>query len=364
MSLGTNVTVDQLFSGCSMWVEMSLGHSVGGRSVKVPHLAYQRQDVFLHNLMKPVLAHKEIGEKNYRALEEYLDLLIRTLDIAEEARMLPVVLHRNNLRSMYEKWPHGEQAKWWTHAERSDIMQQPLEFRLYIMERYRVVATLASSMVIASTSRSSNPKDSDKKKDGQGKQGGGGKPPQKANVSAITQQQQQQPAGPPQQPPMQCRLGSSGCQEAHPLEKCEHFKRLSPKQRVVKANELHLCLICLRHKADRECYARGNPDYKGCSESGRGMEHHPLLHWALIVARLFQVQVAAETYPPGTQVFQLRQRVKMGKTEVGLAFDGDSNLSVITNEYATRKKLKKVGFTIPVIGFGSPEPEMGCTKFP
>jgi hypothetical protein len=38
--------------------------------------AYKQQDVFLHDLMKPVLAHKEIGEKNYRALEEYLDLLI------------------------------------------------------------------------------------------------------------------------------------------------------------------------------------------------------------------------------------------------------------------------------------------------
>jgi hypothetical protein len=62
--------------------------------------AYQRQDVFLHDMMKPVLAHKNIGEKNYRALEEYLDLLIRTFDIAEETRMLPVVLHMNNLRPM------------------------------------------------------------------------------------------------------------------------------------------------------------------------------------------------------------------------------------------------------------------------
>jgi hypothetical protein len=42
--------------------------------------------VFLHNMMKPVLAHKEIGEKSYRGLEEYLDLLIWTLDIAEEVR--------------------------------------------------------------------------------------------------------------------------------------------------------------------------------------------------------------------------------------------------------------------------------------
>jgi hypothetical protein len=89
------------------------------------------------------------------------------------------------------------------------------------------------------------------------------------------------------------------------------------------------------------------------------MEHHPLLHWALIVARLFQVQVVAESYPPGNRVFELRQRVKMGKTEVGLAFGGGSNQSVITKEYAARKKLKKVSFTIPVISFGSPEPEVG-----
>jgi hypothetical protein len=58
-----------------------------------------------------------------KALEEYLDLLICTVDIAEEAGMLPIVLHMNNLRPMYEKWSHGVQAKWWTHAERYDIVQ-------------------------------------------------------------------------------------------------------------------------------------------------------------------------------------------------------------------------------------------------
>jgi hypothetical protein len=101
-----------------------------------------------------------------------------------------------------------------------------------------VVATLASNMVIASTSRSSTQKDNNKKKDGQGKQGGGGKPPQKANVSAITQQRQQQPAGRPQRPPVPCYLGASMCKEAHPLEKCEQFKKLSPEQCVLKANGL------------------------------------------------------------------------------------------------------------------------------
>ncbi len=36
MSLGTNVTADQKYSGRSVVVQMSLGRSVGGRSVKVP----------------------------------------------------------------------------------------------------------------------------------------------------------------------------------------------------------------------------------------------------------------------------------------------------------------------------------------
>ncbi len=127
----------------------------------------------------------------------------------------------------------------------------------------------------------------------------------------------------------------------------------------MKANKLHLCLTCLRHTADKKCYAKGKVDFRGCSEGGCGMEHHPMLHWALIMARLFQVQVVAESYPPGTQVFQLRQRVKMGRSEIGLVFDGGSNQSAITKEYAARKKLRKVGFTVPVIGFGSPKPEMG-----
>jgi hypothetical protein len=36
MLQGPYVTVDQMFSGCSVRVKMALGHSMGGRSVKAP----------------------------------------------------------------------------------------------------------------------------------------------------------------------------------------------------------------------------------------------------------------------------------------------------------------------------------------
>jgi hypothetical protein len=62
-----------------------------------------------------------------------------------------------------------------------------------------------------------------------------------------------------------------------------------------------------------------------------------------------------ESYPAGTQQFQLRQWVQMNQEEVGLAFDSGSNCTIVTKEYAVRKKLKEIG---PVISFSSLDTKM------
>jgi hypothetical protein len=53
--------------------------------------------------------------------------------------------------------------------------------------------------------------------------------------------------------------------------------------------------------------------------------------------------------PLDTQIFQLRQQVKMGKVEVTLALTAAAATQVVTKELAVRRKLKKVGSGIPVI---------------
>jgi hypothetical protein len=95
--------------------------------------------------MKPVHAARNISDKNYWALEEFLDLLIQTLDIVEDSGMLPIVLHQNNLRLMYEKWQHYEQTsvRQIRSGSASSILDQPAEIRR-IWTRYQVIATLAS----------------------------------------------------------------------------------------------------------------------------------------------------------------------------------------------------------------------------
>jgi hypothetical protein len=110
-------------------------------------------------------------------------------------------------------------------------------------------------------------------------------------------------------------LAASVCKKAHLLEKCTQFKKFSPEQWVLKANEMHLCLICLRHTPGVP--RQGEAGLQGVQREW--VRHRaPPPHALSPHGDLIQVHVAAESYPPGTQVFQLRQRVKMGKTEVGL----------------------------------------------
>src|SRR5450830_956854 len=288
---------------------------------------YIRHDTFLHDLMKPVLSTKEIGDRNFRGLEEYMDLLIRTFDIAEDAGMLDIVLHINNMRPMFEKWPHSEQTRWWVRTAEMTIQQQPAAFRRHVRERYQVVATLASQAAISGRKPAAEKKEVVKAAGGGGgggfgKGGGGGfgkgggqdkSAVQKATVNAV---------GPTNEVrKMRCKQ----CGEGHGVENCPEFKKMSSEQRVAAVQTWKTCKICMGHPENLECFKKNRPDYTGCGEQGCKEDHHTLLHWAISVARMFSISVEPASYPAGTRVYHLRQRIQIRKVEAGISFDGGSD---------------------------------------
>ena len=70
-------------------------------------MAYNRPDVFLHDLMARVNAAKTISDGDWRGLEAHMDLLRRTFEHADDSVMTPVVLHHNNLKVMYGRCQQG-----------------------------------------------------------------------------------------------------------------------------------------------------------------------------------------------------------------------------------------------------------------
>src|SRR5450830_620561 len=321
---------------------------------------YIRHDTFLHDLMKPVLSAKEIGDRNFRGLEEYMDLLIRTFDIAKDAGMLDIVLHINNMRPMFEKWPHSEQTRWWVRAAELTLQQQPAAFRRHVRERYQVVATIASQAAISGHKPAAEKKEVVKAAGGGGgfeKGGGGGgfekgggqdkSAVQKATVNAV---------GPTKEiRKMRCKQ----CGEGHGVENCPEFKKMSSEQRVAAVQTWKTCKICMRHPENLECYKKNRPDYTGCTVSDCKGDHHVLLHWAISIARMFSISVEPASYPAGTRVYHLRQRIQIRKVEAGISFDGGSDTTVVAQAFVDRLKLKPVGPAIRMVGFGQEETATG-----
>ncbi len=122
---------------------------------------------------------------------------------------------------------------------------------------------------------------------------------------------------------------------------------------MAKLMGLNLCLFCMRHTNDKDCYTKTKDWYKGCEEGGCGQHHHKSIHYGIKTACLFSVKVGPASWPEGTQQFELHQRVLLGKEEICISYDGGANMTSVTREYALRRRLKKVSSNIPVVEFGS-----------
>ena len=126
--------------------------------------------------------------------------------------------------------------------------------------------------------------------------------------------------------------------------------------KVAKLRNWRLCLFCYGHDAEHGCLARAEQGYKGCGVHGCKEHHHKNLHFALMAARLFSVHAQPAEVEPGAQIFSLRQNLRQG---CNIAYDGGGDQTIVTEEYAKRKGLRRVGGTAAAIGLGQTEATTG-----
>ncbi len=75
---------------------------------------------------------RPLPDKDWKALEENLELLLHTFEHSRESGIMLTVLHVNTLQLMYQKWLAGKQAKWWIAATGFLLTDQLEAFLKYI----------------------------------------------------------------------------------------------------------------------------------------------------------------------------------------------------------------------------------------
>jgi hypothetical protein len=66
-------------------------------------ITFLKPDTFFHELMQPIAKARPVPDKDWKALEENLELLLHTFKHARESGMMPIVLHVHTLQMMYQK---------------------------------------------------------------------------------------------------------------------------------------------------------------------------------------------------------------------------------------------------------------------
>jgi len=325
-----------------------------------------RPNQYLTDLMKPIMNARELPEGDFKGLERNMELLLHTFERAREANMLDMVLHVSTLQQMFEKWPRSEKVRWWRIASEVPPSEQPQRFMGFVQRQYPQVAMLAGQSALSSGS------DSGRQGGGSGQESKNKKKPPKVTVNAAQAatpaappqpQRQQQPQPQRQQQQVQrggwnkgyannprpCRLADKGCKEAHRLDNCGVFGRMSAEQKLAVLQEKQLCLYCYKHLSSQECFAKNDAGYKGCGFNGCKDPHSEELHYVTTTARLFSVHAQPADPQPGAQIFTLRQNIKDG---CNVAFDSGSDRTAVTEEYARRRGLQRLGCSTSAMGLG------------
>ncbi len=69
-----------------------------------------------------------------------------------------------------------------------------------------------------------------------------------------------------------------GCDGEHVLLQCEKLLRMGLGERKEVLEKSGLCLFCLKHAAELECYGRGGLSKPRCTQAGCDGEHTPGAH--------------------------------------------------------------------------------------
>ncbi len=186
-------------------------------------------------------------DKDWKALEENLELRLHS----RESGIMLTVLQVNTLKLMYHKWLEGKQAKWWIAATGVSLMDQSEAFLKYIEKCGSGSSRGSIGGRGGGSARGGNyQKKSDIKK-------------ASVNVAPVAApaaaplKQPQQRYSQQNQPFRPCKMQGKGCKESHMTEKM-----------LAELQGERMCLYCFRHRMEQDCFAKGNPSYRGGEENG------------------------------------------------------------------------------------------------
>jgi hypothetical protein len=241
---------------------------------------YERPDKYMEEALRPIVDFRLYKISDSAAVREFYSLLRAAIKGARRIGRIELLINDQTIPRIMGKMPHVDWKEWAT--KRPDWMRQDATaaFEAFIERKWLDALNIAAA------------EPAPWKGDGERASGGTRAPDKTAGsrrgvlrvTGAVNVVEQRDPPRSPS--PLwdlsfsrKCRARNLiGCNGDHVMLQCEKLMSLGLAERREVLEKSGLCMFCLKHAAELECYGRGGLSKPRCTQPGCDGEHTPGVH--------------------------------------------------------------------------------------
>jgi hypothetical protein len=243
-------------------------------------ICYERPEKYMEEVLRPIVDFRRYKITDSAAVREFYSLLRAAVKGAKGIGRLGLLINDQTIPKIMSKMPYTDWKEWAT--KKPDWMQQDAAatFERFVEKKWQdalnVAAAEPASWNVGREKFSPNGGTQDKTA------------PTSRGTLKVTGAVNvvEQKAPPRSHSPSwdvsfdrKCRARNLiGCEGDHVLLQCDKLlsMRLSERKKILEKSGL--CLFCLKHAAELECYGQGGLSKPRCTQAGCDGEHTPGVH--------------------------------------------------------------------------------------
>jgi hypothetical protein len=238
---------------------------------------YERPDKYAEEALRPIVDFRRYKIADSAAVREFYSLVRAAIKGARKIGRIELLINDLTIPRIMSKMPHIDWKEWATR--RPDWMRQDVT-SAFIETKW------LDALNIAATEPTPWRGDGDKAVGGArvpDKTSGSGKGVLRLTGAVNVVEREETPRSPSPQWDLsfrrKCRARNLiGCDGNHVMLQCEKPMSLGLTDRRNTLEKSGLCMFCLKHAADLECYGKGGLSKPRCTLPGCNGEHTPDVH--------------------------------------------------------------------------------------
>jgi hypothetical protein len=241
---------------------------------------YERPDKYAEEALKPIVDFRRYKIVDSAGVREFYSLVRAAIKGAKKIGRIEILVNDQTIPRIMSKMPHADWKEWATRRPNWMGQDATSAFEEFIERKWLDALNIAAT------------EPAPWRGDGE-KAAGGTRMPEKASgggqramrltgaVNVIERGETPRPLSPQWDLSFRrkCRARNLiGCDGNHMMLQCEKLLGLGLAERRDALEKSGLCMFCLKHSADLECYGKGGLSKPRCTRTGCDGEHTPNVH--------------------------------------------------------------------------------------